>query len=254
MSRSSKGFADFFPAAPSVLQRKRSRVSESRREPAPAAAGSDSPRCRPSTSTYVTNNANERHRHPNLSSNAGSGPLSSHSIQEENDCTQGDLLNGVGSASSSSTASSVFSASNRIPNPANLNGAHQNTSWTPLTQVDASPSRDAVDSPKRDQSHKEEGYIERCDGIIAQELHRTPIVTSGPVARHVRARPGEGKVKGKKINYDPELDKKLSKKDMRVKKPVYVTFGEKVCLTPRNKIYDLGLGVRKSVNSDKDDQ
>ncbi|KAI4128115.1 MAG: hypothetical protein LQ338_002900 [Usnochroma carphineum] len=231
MSRSSKGFADFFPTAPSVLQRKRSRVAGSQRDPAPATTGGGSPHPRPSASSHAANSTTERDQYRSLGSK---DPPPTLSIQDENDCTQGDLLNGVGSASSSSTASSIFSASNRAVNLANQNGSHQSTSWTPLTQIDASPSRDTMDSPKRDQSGKERRYIEHCNGRTAQESHPYSVETSAPAAktsaRNLCARPGQGEIKGEKIRYDPDMDMRLSKKEKKEKKatkPVYVSFGQK---------------------------
>ncbi len=170
---------------------------------------------------------------------ADSEPTPSHAIQEETDLVQGDLLNGVGSASSTSTASSVFSASNRMPSSTRQYGAHQSTSWTPLTQVDASPSRDAMNSPKRDQSCRVEGYPVRRDGHTSPGLHGKPIEASGleirPSRNHLSARPGQGEIKGERIKYDPELDKKLSKKDMRVTKPVWENFGQQVFVLPSHR-------------------
>lgn len=228
MSRSSKGFADFFPTAPSVLQRKRSRATDTRRDPVP---GGHSPQRRPSAQSYVANSAAERERCRKPISKADAGPTPSLSLHEESDCVQGDLLNGVGSASSSSTASSVFSASHRMLNPANQQASHQSTSWTPLTQVDASPSRDAMDSPKRDQSRKEKEHFESCDRHAVRGLHQKPIERLGSIDGH-SARPGEGEAKGEKLEYDPDTDEKfkLNKKEKRATKPTYVSFGQKVRL------------------------
>ncbi|KAL9012816.1 MAG: hypothetical protein Q9173_002447 [Seirophora scorigena] len=225
MSRSSKGFADFFPTAPSVLQRKRSRATDTRRDPV---LGGHSPQRRPSAQSYVANSAAERERCRKPISKVDAGPTPSLSLHEESDCVQGDLLNGVGSASSSSTASSVFSASYRMLNPANQHASHQSTSWTPSTQVDASPSRDAMDSPKRDQSRKEKEHFESCDRLAARGLHQKPIERLASVDGH-SARPGEGEAKGEKLEYDPDTDEKfkLNKKEKRATKPTYVSFGQK---------------------------
>lgn len=244
MSRSSKGFADFFPTAPSVLQRKRSRVVESRRDPVSAAAGSNSPQRRPSASSYVGNSVTEKDHNRSSRPKADSDPTLSHALHEETDLAQGDLLNGVGSASSTSTVSSVFSASNRMPNSARQNGAHQSTSWTPLTQVDASPSRDAMDSPKRDQSHRVGGYPALCDAHNTPEPHGKLNKASGAETRdsasHPSARPGQGEIKGERIKYDPELDKKLSKKDMRITKAIWEDFGQTVCVLSLRHINTFG--------------
>ncbi|KAI4155389.1 MAG: hypothetical protein LQ341_000181 [Variospora aurantia] len=217
MSRSSKGFADFFPTAPSVLQRKRSRAADTQRDPTPAVPGSHSPQRRPLAQSYVANSAAKTERCRQPIPKAGSGPTPSLSLQEENDCAQGDLLNGVGSASSSSTASSVFSASHRILNTANHHASYQSTSWTPLTQADVSPSRDAMDSPKRDRSCREKEYFDCCE---------KPAGVLGSLGRS-SARPGEGEPKGEKLAYDPDKEKIRNKKDKRATKPIYVSFGQK---------------------------
>ena len=59
--------------------------------------------------------------------------------QDESDHFPGDLLNGVGSASSTSTASSVFSSMNLNSAMALSNGIHLNA-MTPLTNADSSSS------------------------------------------------------------------------------------------------------------------
>lgn len=175
-------------------------------------------------------------------------PVTSLLVQEEGDSTQGDLLNGIGSASSSSTASSVFSASNRMLNPANQQGSNHSTSWTPLTNVDASPSRDAMDSPRRDRSSKEKfAASERYNGASGPGSNPDSVQSSCIIidksARRLSARPAAGEVKGEKVRYDPDLDKKLSKKEQRAAKPVHVSFGQKVCFYHSRQI-NTALGSR----------
>ncbi|KAL8843632.1 MAG: hypothetical protein Q9170_000136 [Blastenia crenularia] len=233
MSRSSKGFADFFPTAPSVLQqRKRSRATEDRRNPPPAPTATSSPPRGRSASSRVLKSeaATDQYQLPGPKDNPDPA-TSAHLLLEEGDATQGDLLNGIGSASSSSTASSVFSASNRMLNQASQRGSNHSTNWTPLTHVDASPSRDAMDSPRHDPANKEPFTVEHdykknfgpgSKFTSTRSSHVT--VTS---VRTSHARPAKGEVKGNKLRYDPDLDRKLSRKEQRTTKPVYVQFGQK---------------------------
>ncbi|KAL8706437.1 MAG: hypothetical protein Q9201_000492 [Fulgogasparrea decipioides] len=229
MSGSSKGFADFFPTAPSVLQRKRSRVAESRGGLDPTATESTSPLHRATANSR--RDKREAEREPCQASGLIDDlcPAPPLSIQDEGDCAQGDLLNGVGSASSTSTASSVFSAGNRVQ-LANQQGSYQSTSATPLTLVDASPPRDAMESPKRNHPRREKGSMEHFEAS-RQEKRADPIYSSEAVskqpARFTQARPSKGEVKGEKVRYDPDLDKKLSSKERRSRKPEYIAFGQK---------------------------
>ncbi|KAL9595088.1 MAG: hypothetical protein Q9219_006662 [cf. Caloplaca sp. 3 TL-2023] len=232
MSRSSKGFADFFPTAPSVLQqRKRSRVTETRGDPVSATTHGSSPPRRPPVNSQGAKSEAETDRRQTAGLKGDQHPTSCVPGLEE--CAQGDLLNGIGSASSSSTVSSVFSTSNRMLNPVNNQGSNHSVNWTPLTHVDGSPSRDAMDSPQRDRSSKEK-YIaaERYNGLSRQHndfgLNQLPHSDTNTTTKKPNARPAKGEVKGEKVQYDPDLDEKLLKrKERRTAKPVYVEFGQK---------------------------
>ncbi|KAL8842446.1 MAG: hypothetical protein Q9176_002598 [Flavoplaca citrina] len=241
MSRSSKGFADFFPTAPSVLQRKRTRVAESpRRLPSPATS-TESPAHRTSGNSRSGQPGTEgvQGRGLGLRSDLGSAP--SHAAQEENECTlQGDLLNGVGSASSTSTASSVFSAHNQTLNHSNQHGSHQSAAWTPLTNVDASPSQEIMDSPHRNHLPSEESnavHSNESHSLIGK-FNKRPLLNSvsQQLGRNFQARPGKGEVKGEKITYDPCLDVKIKsdKIQKRDRRPKYARFAEKDDERPPN--------------------
>ncbi|KAI4169126.1 MAG: hypothetical protein LQ343_005920 [Gyalolechia ehrenbergii] len=233
MSRSSKGFADFFPTAPSVLQqRKRPRPTEDRHGPASASTRGGSSQQHQSASSRVAKSEAKLNQQQVSSVKGDPEAATSLQVQEEGDGNQGDLLNGIGSASSSSTASSVFSATNRVLNPANQQGSNHCTSWTPLTHVDASPARDAMDSPPRDRSGTAKvAAAEQYNGDFGVGNNTGSVaspraLTSKP-ARNLSARPAKGEVKGEKAQYDPYLDKKLSKNEQRVAKPVHILFGQK---------------------------
>ncbi|KAL8693338.1 MAG: hypothetical protein Q9218_001817 [Villophora microphyllina] len=232
MSRSSKGFADFFPTAPSVLQRKRSRAAESRHGLDRTGTGGTSPLHRSTASVPAASDPDGgQHRASGMVADLCSA--ASLLIQEEGDCTQGDLLNGVGSASSTSTASSIFSAGNRKQSLANQHDPHSSTSATPLTHTDASPSGEIMNSPTKDHGRSGKGTTQRLKGDFTPtgcaEFSQSSCMGMQNPPRLFQARPGRGEVKGEKIRYDPDLDKSksVSSKEKRLRKPEYVPFGHK---------------------------
>lgn len=232
MSRSSKGFADFFPTAPSVLQQKRSKSAQFRRRGKSPAL--DSHKSAEASSVPL----GEPHRHAEGSNPANGahhdefrGGLAS-AIQDEVECVPGDLLNGVGSASSTSTASSIFSTSNHAPNMAHANGNHKSTSLTPLTNADSSPKSNAFDFPQN-QRIREKAI---ADSKLAQSPsnHEVTKTSTSLKQQHVKplsrtqARPDRGEVKGLKAIYDPDLDKKLTSKERKSRQVQYEEFGKEV--------------------------
>ncbi len=233
MSRSSKGFADFFPTAPSVLQQKRSKAAQNRRRPKPESASDPSlthvPTAPPAPSDgesegdIVTGVQNGEARiDPSLTA------------QEDHDCVQGDLLNEVASASSTSTSSSIFSTGHRTLGMANSNDHHNSTSLTPLTNLDSSPPDNNLTSPKRKRNHEmavSTGSSRRSplhEQFRIASQTRTPDYT--PLQKRCQARPGRGEIKGAKIKYDPDHDKKLTSKERKGRVAEYITFGKEVCL------------------------
>ncbi|KAL8673699.1 MAG: hypothetical protein Q9168_001860 [Polycauliona sp. 1 TL-2023] len=233
MSRSSKGFADFFPTAPSVLQRKRSRVAEpAHRLPSPAAPAR-SPAHPSSGDSRAGQLGAERAQCRGLGPKADLASAPPHPVHEETECTHGDLLNGVGSASSTSTVSSVFSAHTHALTHSNQHGSHQSATWTPLTNVDASPSQDIMDSPHRNPLPTEKHSIAYSNASHSRADHQKDRTLLDSVKhqldRHFQALPVKGEVKGERITYDPCLDSKIKndKVQKRDRKPRYVRFGEK---------------------------
>ena len=234
MSRSSKGFADFFPTAPSVLQQKRSKAAQFRRKtkspnleehgPADApslAAGSSH---RQVEAPILTNGVQHDRIRGGLTSVA----------QDEGECAPGDLLNGVGSASSTSTVSSIFSTSHHAPNMAHPNETHNSTSLTPMTNADSSPQSNTFDSPQN-QRIREKGVSDRQQTRSSphHEVTETPASLRQqyvqPFSR-TQARPGQGEVKGLKVVYDPDLDKKLTSKERKSRQVQFEEFGKEVRL------------------------
>ncbi len=147
MSRASTaGFADFFPAAPRSAkdrakerQRAKSKALDS---PSPLPGNPDhdaSPNSRPRDENGQTDDPADI---TNIAADAGA-----HTV-DDTESLQGDLLNGVGSASShASTISSVFSLPNQ--QTANMSGAGTLSSLTPLTNIDSSPPPGRPASPNR---------------------------------------------------------------------------------------------------------
>lgn len=231
MSRSSKGYADFFPTAPSVLQQKRFKAAQSRRKPksSPSTGPKNaevpgepppSPYSEPKVAIVSADG-----RHDQILSN--SAPTAQEESECASECVNGDLLNGVGSASSTSTASSVFSNGHHTLSMTHLNET------TPLTNVDSSPPSNARESP---QQQKPSSVFMST----SREIHRTPsprqtTVEPIPIAPSVmepivslQARPGKGQAKGLKLIYDPYRNKKLTAEERRSTEVQYMEFGKDV--------------------------
>ena len=241
MSRASKGFADFFPTAPSVLQQKRSRAAQHRkRQQSPPVENIDSTSrgsgITASEVTEVIADDGDLDHGPHLNGTACEEAMSDFTpvVHDEGDFAHGDLLNGVGSASSSSTTSSIFSTNHRTLGIANHGGVHQSTTLTPLTNTDSSPPG----IHKSPSHNKLDSFINIGMGTSARtpdSNHRAPTPEaltpiSSPRPDRSQARPAKGDVKGIKAVYDPELDKKLTSKERKGRKVQYKVFGEEVQL------------------------
>ena len=236
MSRSSKGFADFFPTAPSVLQQKRSKVSQGRRRhqspssaqpcPSSALAAPPAPSDREGLGDTLPS------RTPNGHLTTATNALT----HEENDIVNSDTAHEVGSTGSTSTASSIFSTTNKDASMAHHDGPQKSTSLTPLTNTDSSPRANGNNSPPKRRVNDEHLSVEnsalsplreQLDGTsIYRDLN--PLRTQLPAAPS--ARPGIGEVKGFKAIYDPDLDKTLKGKEKRSRQVQFSSFGEEVCL------------------------
>jgi histone-lysine N-methyltransferase SETD1 len=149
---------------------------------------------------------------------------------EDNESIQGDLLNGVGSASShtSSSVSSVFSVAAQQANMSTFGGSRNISNLTPLTNTDSSPNR--TGSPNQDKPNTQasipSGFA--SDKVVAQDVSehvRNAIEEqSSPITRIYARDPNNG-VKGEKCTYDPLLDPRLSDREKKKAKPIYKEFG-----------------------------
>lgn len=148
------------------------------------------------------------------------------SAAEDNESIQGDLLNGVGSASShASTISSVFSAA--VP-PASTNwgGVSNVSSLTPLTHIDSSPPGRSKSPPQFKMDATSAQSSDQYHNVLSPKpafLQAATNEFASPPRIYARD-PGRG-VKGTKCIYDPQLDDKLSSSGKKKAKPVYKDFG-----------------------------
>lgn len=234
MSRSSKGYADFFPTAPSVLQQKRSKAAQLRRRPkSPSISESKPPSASP-LATALPKVQPEKFTLPHGGDDGRIGVENTSAAQDESECVPGDLLNGVGSASSTSTTSSIFSTTHGAVYMPHANDARKSTSLTPLTTADSSPPPNPLGSPNH--SRLLNGPFSGAKSNRSPSRHEdieTSIASTSKCSRppkRLQARPGAGEAKGLKIVYDPDLDKKLSSKERKSRQPQYEPFGQSVSL------------------------
>ena len=246
MSRASKGFADFFPTAPSVLQKKRSKVSldNQKLQQQKVATPGETHTQSTSSASPVTAQANAQLQvhaaqlqdggtatkspaagnagDTGIAANGDSGPGSR---EEVNTTTPGDV-NGAGSTSSISTGSSVFSSAAA---PAGVASVVSTNAYalTPLTNTDSSPPCKA-DSPAgavkgaASTAQQPAGKQTQTPATDAAGAAITPLHT--PPTSRPQARPPGNEPKGYKLTYDPDLDRKTPSREKR-RKPQYVAFG-----------------------------
>ena len=214
-------FATFFPSAPSVVHQSKSSKSFE--------VDSSTPR---RSDEYSGDAPYSNHaRNPDITSAVGTSRLPTKHISaqrlddnkystEDGDPYSGDILHALGSASSSSAASSVFSNAAVNSTMASANGLHF-TTLTPLTNSDSSP-RAKFMSPALESNNHGAMVNGRVDSSVPPET-MTPLHT--PPTHRRCARDPDLNVKGTKCTYDPELDKNLSSKDKRKLKAQFDEFG-----------------------------
>ncbi|KAF2149817.1 histone H3-K4 methyltransferase Set1 [Myriangium duriaei CBS 260.36] len=137
----------------------------------------------------------------------------------------GDLLNGVGSASSlGSSATSVFSSS--LP-PNGINGKSVLWNSTPLTSSESSPPKIFSPLPTGTPGKSRLNGVTHPDlapiSSRPQSTNATPLPS--PPRDRKSARPPPGEIKGYRAVWDPELDGKLGKEEKRKMKPKLKQFG-----------------------------
>ena len=243
MSRSAKGFADFFPTAPSVLQQKRSKPSLSRRE-------SSSPRPRDSQnvkSTTLPSSSREVHTvqaadRVTKAKNENVHQTSNMIANDDHEGPQTDLAHEIGSASSTSTSDSVFSSHQKNGKSSHLNGHNNSTEVTPLTNIDSSPQINGSRSPIKKTLYDSRQTLAGSPGSPYRNTHAK---ASWPSHLHSeenarkdssQVRPARGQIKGYKITYDPTMDKSAKKKG---REPQFEPFGAEVGQDRTSRMRDL---------------
>ena len=235
MSRSSKGFADFFPTAPSVLQQKRSKASQDRRRHQSPSVGRSCSSSALAAPPAPLDGEGEGDTLANGTPNGHLNNIPSSLTHEETDISNSDIAHEVGSTSSTSTTSSIFSAVNRDANMAHHDGTHKSTSLTPLTNTDSSPRANGNNSPPKRRIYDEHLSVGNSalsppqDQLEGASVYRALDSARTQLPPALSARPDKGEVKGFKAVYDPDLDKTLKGKEKRSRQVQFSPFGEEVC-------------------------
>ncbi|KAE8549772.1 histone methyltransferase set1 [Talaromyces marneffei ATCC 18224] len=201
MSRLSAGFADFFPTAPSVLQSRKSRISENRtrsRSQSETSNGLAQPVAVATKNALLTHGKDEDDMRALLLQNDASAKninrsttlisvdsdLSAHAI-----ATELPTMNGNGSLQQTSVTQSPSQSLSR-----NANSLHEDQPSSSRSAIDIKHNEPVGNSPAPGRSD------------VTAETSSSGIRASLPC-----------ELKGRKVTYDPELDRKLGTKDKRKK-------------------------------------
>lgn len=235
MSRASgRSYADFFPTAPSVLQEKK-KLAQTRRksttEPSATPVQCDLQKSPYSSVHHASDQPHSPRAHLTLGNNIDQD--GKHSPARD----AGDLLNGVGSASSlTSNGSSIFSTAGPVASNFSHNDVSAMSSeLTPLTSHEFSPERRSSTprGPKENLSKPEtNGYTSLNEQFEStQKTSRAITPAATPHQSQISPRPKPGLPRGIKVIHDPELDNKISSKDKRKLKIRYEPITEEVYLS-----------------------
>lgn len=229
MSRASDSFAKLFPDAPTVRDKKRKRESEDQQ----VSTVRDSTSSANSNTSQKAQPASLQHESAGHTNPGGTKDNTSHPSPGDDDIAQGesgDLLSGVGSASSlASNASSIFS---NAPAMTSSTTSTTNPVLTPITSTEYSPPGKRSSSPRHTKTaheHMPTATSASHAAASASSQHDTASATSlhTPPEELKQALPGPGEVKGSKCIFDPDL--KFSDSTERKKYKVkYKTFGDQV--------------------------
>ncbi|PKY03994.1 histone-lysine N-methyltransferase, H3 lysine-4 specific [Aspergillus campestris IBT 28561] len=200
MSRSSAGFADFFPTAPSVLQQKRIKTTRDRPRPKPQLENDEIDE--PAVQSAVL----EQSHNP-----AADGILADSHAEPKK--TSVETI-GYGSASSANTDPTAPSSS------APQNGAPylyegRFDTLTPLTNTESSPPHKS--SPPQNKTRNGVAEDHTNSGCEEQKPAMTPLHTPPTPQSHGRRLES---IRGYKLIYDPDVEKRSSSKEKR-RKPRY---------------------------------
>ncbi|KAJ5084318.1 Histone-lysine N-methyltransferase [Penicillium alfredii] len=201
MSRASAGFADFFPAAPSVLQQKRFKTTERRGK---THNGEQTLETTADSPTLIS------------AAPASGPPHETPSGDQESTRTPSEI---VAIESAGATASKPSNGSSSLlGGSVNPQLSHIDT-LTPLTNAGSSPPRKATSpSQSKTAAGNSPANTFRPNPEVAKSSI-TPVHT--PPTPLSQTRHLENVARGCRAVYDPDLDKRTSSKDKR-KKPEYV--------------------------------
>ena len=235
MSRSSKGFADFFPTAPSVIQQKKRSNRVALQKKKEELAESDHAEAGRPVEAVLTS---QDHGRPSKLSTPQKSPEEANltdqnpALQYDSDTVQADMLNGVGSATSASTTSSVFSSHHPNLDTASHEKTQQLPTLTPLTNTDSSPPMLNKTPPRDERNTTMEVDVAartpESQHVAPTPEALTPVNSPKPSQSKLHSSGKEEDIMGFKMVYDPEMDKKLSSKERRSRKAITKPFREEV--------------------------
>ena len=217
MSRApAASFAAFFPSAPKAAREK---AKEREKFKAQAIETSSSP------SIADANGTTSADTHHGVAAKASVGDSKNIAadmiMTEDHETLQGDILNGVGSASShTSTVSSVFSAPGQ-QQPMSTCGPQNLSNLTPITNTESSPSR--VASPNQVKFAVATSNTIGAATSKSNPLDNPATANNIPPSTRVSARDSSRGVKGEIKVFDP--DNAPKSKDKKKSKPIYKEFG-----------------------------
>ncbi|KAI8633105.1 hypothetical protein F5Y19DRAFT_416547 [Xylariaceae sp. FL1651] len=208
----SAGYREFFPNAPRAA---RDKANERERERSSKLVDTPDARSRTATPSH-----RDAAKHDSSASDAARPPNQDTGIEYP----QGDMLDGVGSASShASTTSSVFSATN--PTAAVNVAAHasNNNNITPLTAA-GSPTYLNTAQPSKEPAASAFTYAGKAESTSLAAVMK-PSTSPPSVAKRLPARDPSRTTQGMRCIHDPSTDKSLSSVERKSMKPKYKTFG-----------------------------
>jgi histone-lysine N-methyltransferase SETD1 len=198
------GFSAFFPAAPKAAREKAKEREKTKSRQL------DAPSTRAGITQAVNSNSHVRiddvtsfppsvgeHKTPTTSTTQSSTPR-----LDDNESVQGDILNGVGSASShASTVSSVFSAPALLSTRTTAEGSKNMNNLTPMTNADSSPNR--ITSPQEHKLGSQVGLTTDTSSFLHDDPQaQSTLAEHKPMTSRILARDPNRTVKGYKRTYD----------------------------------------------------
>lgn len=177
-------------------------------------AAADFVRSRPSpgASSQSSRLANGAHSNSSTSAMANGNHYTSPDSDGVQTSEAGDMLRGVGSASSlETTASSAFSRNSQSFSHNSKIAAH---GYTPLTShTDSSPPKGPV--PQHSKSAMEMTLLDGAVASASYEPHSDSTAHPPQQQQRPQMLPPPGKAKGYRAVWDPELDNKLSREERK---------------------------------------